>query len=263
MSLSEQQQALLQALWLPKHADALKIVAACAQPARAAGQNHLERGLRAYRSNGHELAQRALAAAYPVVRELIGADSFDPLARHFWQRHPPERGDLAQWGAAFASFVAALPNLAHEEPYLADVALVEWALHCAATTADPSADTASFGLLAERDPAAITLVLAAGVQCIASSYPVASIVNAHRLGEPALEEAGARLRAGVQETALVWRLGLKPQLRQAAPGEAALVASLQENRSLLDALAAAGELDFNGWLAPAVQSGLLIAARIL
>ena len=57
-SLAAQQQALLQALWAPSPAQALEAVAAHVQDGRA-----LERGLRAYRSNGRELAVRALAAA--------------------------------------------------------------------------------------------------------------------------------------------------------------------------------------------------------
>ena len=41
------------------------------------------RGLAAYRANGHALAERALCAAFPVVRALVGEDSFAALARAF------------------------------------------------------------------------------------------------------------------------------------------------------------------------------------
>lgn len=259
--LAAQQQALLQALYLPRHADAMKIIAVCARPERAGGQNGLERGLQAYRSNGHALAQRALAAVYPVLAELIGAENFGALSRRFWQSHPPARGDLAQWGGALADFITGLADLVREEPYLPDVARVEWALHAAATEADGCLDAASFALLESTEPAEVTLVLSPGAAVWASKFPVVSIVLAHTTDELSLQDAGARLRAQVGETALVWRQGLKPMLRHAQPGEALFIATLQENRSLADSLSAAPELDFNQWLVQAVHTGLLLGVR--
>ena len=252
-SLQEQQRALLQALWLPRHEEAVDLMAAHVRPAGSRWQ----RGLKAYRSNGHVLAQRALAGAYPVVRQLLGEENFLALALDLWLRHPPQRGDMAHWGEALPAHIESVAELNEQEPYLADVARAEWLLHAAATAADAAPDLGSFQLLAEQDPAGLTLVLSPGVACVASRYPVVSIVNAHLEGEPTLEEAGRRLRAGDRETALVWRQGFKPRLRRAAVGEQAFIAALQEKRSLADSLQAAPELAFNDWLAPAVQSGLL------
>lgn len=263
MNLARQQQGLLQALWQPRHADAMQLIAEDDLVERAAGRNSLERGLQAYRSQAQALAVRALGAAYPVVAQVLGEENFEPLARSHWQQHPPVRGDMGQWGLQLAAHIESIADLVGEEPYLPDVARAEWALHAIATAADARPDSASFSLLAERDPAALALVLSPGATCIASAWPVASIVNAHLIGEPALPAAGERLRAGVAEAALVWRHGLKPRLRLAADGEAAFIAALQENRSLADSLAAAPGLDFNAWLAPAVQQGLLVAVREL
>ena len=79
-SLAAQQQALLQALFLPRHADAIKMVAAHACPQRAGGQKHLERGLQAYRSNGdlglaklELLKAKDLAPANEDVRTLLAS----------------------------------------------------------------------------------------------------------------------------------------------------------------------------------------------
>ena len=258
-SLARQQAALLEALWQPRHADAIETIASHVRPACTAAVKHWERGLQAYRSNGQALAQRVLAAAYPVVAQLLGEENFEALARRLWQQHPPRRGDLAQWGGQFAALLAATADLSREEPYLADVARVEWTLHEAGTAADRAPDIASLRLLVEGDPAGLTLMLSPGVCCTASAWPVASIVQAHLTGEPALEEAGRLLREQVAETALVWRQGLTPRLRPAGPGEAGFIDALQDGACLLDALAAAPALDFNAWLAPAVQEGLLIA----
>lgn len=258
-SLAEQQAALLEALWQPRHADAVQKIAAHVRPCGPAAASQWKRGLRAYRSNGHALAHRVLEGAYPVVAQLLGEENFEALARRLWQQHPPVCGDLAQWGQAFAGLLQATPGLAQEEPFLADVARTEWALHCAATAADAEPDPASLRLLMEHDPAELTLVLSPGTQCVQSIWPVVALVQAHLTGEPPVEEAGRLLQDRVAQTALVWRQGLTPRLRQAQPGEADFIAALQQDASLSGALAAAPALDFNAWLAPAVQQGLLAA----
>jgi hypothetical protein len=137
-------------------------------------------------------------------------------------------------------------------------------LHQAATAADARPDPRSFSLLSEADPAEITLTLGAGVFLLASGYPVASIVNAHVLGEPALAEAAALLRAGAAEHALVWRQGFKPRACAVAAAEYALLAALQAGRSLEAALGSALEsttaFSFENWLGRAVQDGLVTGA---
>ena len=232
------------------------------------------RGLQAYQANGLALAERALGAAYPVLAQLIGDESFAPLARHFWRRHPPSQGDMACWGDGLADFLDASSQLV-DEPYLADVARVEWALHQAATAADALPDSTSFALLSSVDPAELTLTLGAGVFLLRSTYPVASIVNAHLLGEPALAEAGALLRAEAAEHALVWRQGFKPRVCTITAAEYALLAALQAGGSLEAALDsaligtatdtpdAAAEFSFENWLGRAVQDGLVTGARRL
>ncbi|MBC7609134.1 MAG: putative DNA-binding domain-containing protein [Polaromonas sp.] len=228
-----------------------------------------ERGLLAYRANGTALAERALAAAYPVLVQLIGDESFAPLARHFWRHAPPLRGDVAQWGAALADFLEAAPQLA-SEPFLGDVARVEWALHCAATAADSTVDLGSFALLASGDAQQATLTLSDGVLTLASAWPVVSIINAHLHAQPTLAQAAALLGAGSPEHALVWRQGLKPRLRPSSAAEHALVTALQAGLSLEASLAATGLVtadgggfDFNDWLTQSVQSGLVTGAQLL
>jgi hypothetical protein len=259
-ALAEQQQALLQALWAARPDEAAAQVRAHLAFDGAVGWQRSVRGLRAYRSNGRELAQRALAAAYPGVARLLEADDFAALARSLWLAHPPQRGDVAQWGGELAPHIESLPELAQAEPHLADLARVEWALHLAATAPDGSADTDSLAWLAERDPDTLVLRLAPGTRCIDSRWPVASLLRTLQADGPAeLDEVLAQ----PAQTALVWREGLRPRVRAAWPGEAAFIAALQDRRSLLDSLAGAPELDLAGWLAGAVREGLLLAAETL
>lgn len=249
--LQQQQAALLLALWQPGDIAAKTVAPYLRQ--------NWQRGLDVYKSNAQVLAQRALLAAYPVLAQLLSEESFTELAHAFWQAAPPQRGDMAQWGAELPAFIANSDQL-QDEAYLPDVARVEWALHQAASAADAAADSTSFALMLSRDPAEIGLRLAPGTRVIASLYPVASIVCAHTGEEPTLQEAGLRLQQGVAESALVWRQGYKPCLRQTLPGEADLLNVLLEGESLARALQEAPALDFNLWLAQAVNSGLLLAA---
>ncbi|APW45233.1 putative DNA-binding domain-containing protein [Rhodoferax antarcticus] len=91
--LAAQQQALLASLfdWPPDVA--INNLASYADSTWA-------RGLKVYQANGHALAQRALQAAYPVLAQLLGSESFAALAQDFWHQQPPQRGDIGQWGEA-------------------------------------------------------------------------------------------------------------------------------------------------------------------
>ena len=253
-ALAAQQEALLAALLAHPDEDAIESLAVHLINTRA-------RGLKAYQANGHALAERALQAAYPVLTQLLGEDSLADLARAFWHAQPPVRGDLALWGDGLAGFIQASEQLA-AEPYLPDVARVEWALHHSASAADQPHDPASFALLMQHDPARLQLCLAPGCAVLPSAWPVVSIVSAHLAATPSLEAAGQRLRAGVTETALVWRAGLQPRVREVVAGEADWLAALLARCSLSAALDAAPALDFNAWLPLAVQSQLLLGVRV-
>jgi hypothetical protein len=221
---------------------------------------HTGRGLRAYQANGHALAERSLQAAYPVIAELIGHENFDPLARELWHSHPPERGDLAHWGDALPDFLQAHEQLAGL-PYLADVARVEWALHLAAGAPDAPTDAASFARLANEDLQHLTLVLAPGTAVFTSRWPVASLITAHRDGQPDLVEVSARLRDGLGESALVWRQGLRPRVAGCPAPVAQLLGALLRGLPLpgaWNAIASDEPFDLSTWLAEAVQQGLVI-----
>jgi hypothetical protein len=68
----------------------------------------------------------ALAGGLPTVAQLLGDESFAAWRARFWQPPRPGTGDLATWGAMPARFIAASAQLA-DEPYLADVARLDWA----------------------------------------------------------------------------------------------------------------------------------------
>ena len=256
--LADQQQALLDAIFAPSWTQHPPAAGQASQSDPFSGA----RGLLAYRSNAHAQAERTLLASFPVVAQLVGIDSFHLLARDFWHQHPPTRGDLAQWGEALAAFLQANTQLA-DEPYLGDVARVEWALHLAAGAADRVPAPASFALLSSTAPDALALLLSCGTAVVCSAYPVASIVTAHLGASPSLQAVGEKLRAREGECALVWRQGFKPRVAQCSVPEAALVQALLDGASLSAALSRAAELDFAQWLPSAVQSGLVLGAMVV
>lgn len=224
-------------------------------PAREAWN---QRGLQVYHANAAALAERALGAAYPVLAQLLGVENFTPLSRLFWRAHPPHCGDMAQWGAALPAWLQHQSQLT-DQPFLTDVARVEWALHQLVSAPDAEVDAPSFQRLVSDDPDTLTLLLAPGTQCVASTWPVVSLVQAHDpLTAVTLAQAGARLQQHVSETALVWRQGFKPRLRAALAGERAFIADLQAAQPLSHALARHPALDFNVWLPLAVSTGLLL-----
>jgi len=253
-TLMLQQQALLEALFVrPGSAqsdNAQKRLKNLLAPQAA-------RGLMAYQANGHALAERGLHAAYPVIAQLIGAESFNALARALWHQHPPRCGDLAQWGDTLPGFLASSEQLA-DVPYLADVARVEWALHRAASAPDADTDLPSFARLSSEDPEALTLRLAPGTALITSAWPVVSLVTAHTTGEPTLDEAGRRVRDREGEAAVVWRQGWRPCVAACPASALGVLQALLAGAALTEALVQAPtDFDFSDWLTQAVPSGLV------
>lgn len=254
-ALAQQQEVLLDAL-LAWPADlAIKNIANYVVDTRA-------RGMKAYQTNGHMLAQRALQAAYPVVAQMVGDESFVDLARALWHAQPPLRGDVACWGEGLAAFMQSSAQL-QEEPYLGDVARAEWALHQCANVADRVADLPSLALLTTHDPEHLRLLLAPGCAVVRSEWPVASILTAHLEGSPSFSEVGAQLREALAQDALVWRAGLRPRVRLVVDGETDVLLPLLRGESLAQALDEAPSLDFGHWLPMAVQSGLLLSVSAI
>ena len=246
------QQMLLRALW----ADARPgVVAGWLRdpPARTT------RGLQAYRAHAGALAERALAAAFPTVAQLVGEESFAALARALWWAQPPQRGDMGLWGEALPAFIAASPQLA-EEPYLADVARLDWAVHQAERAADCSATT-GLQRLAEIDPQALYLRLADGVLLLCSAHPVVSIWQAHRSqAADRFAPVRAAFATGGGENALVWCDGLKATVQAVPEADARFMQWLLDGGTLAHALdrAAAG-FAFDRWLPQALTHGWLRA----
>jgi hypothetical protein len=252
-ALASQQRALLEALWAPGVAQAKDVLA----PVVEAGPL-VERGLRAYRSNGRALAVRALAAAYPAVADRLGEENFEPLARQLWLCEPPVCGDVACWGEGLPRFMEGWPELVAAEPAVADLARLEWALHRCATAEDGAQDAASLALLQQPGAEHLRVRLADGTGLQASAWPVVSLWQAHTSGAVTRDAAEHLIAERAAETALVWRDGWAPRARHTAAGEAAFLSEVLAGAALGPALDAAPDFDFNAWLPEAWRSRLLL-----
>ncbi len=275
--LALQQQALVAAIWqlpssAPHASKATNFIAAYATFTSA-------NGLNAYQDHVAMLAPRVLQAAYPVSAQYIGSAGFTAMARAFWRAHPPQQGDLAQWGGELHDFMARSEALT-AMPWIADMARVEWALHCAATAADAEPDRASLGLLVSHEPEHLGVQLAPGTQVLHCAWPVAEPIMAQRAsgnaGAGNIESDSKRNGEGQcaasatlyspraqSQAIVVWREDFAPRLRPCLPGEAPLLTALLQGHSLGAAMEQALELDFSAWLQSAVPDALWIASTPL
>src|SRR5450830_1091257 len=214
-TLLEQQSALLAALW---------------SPTTAAPTG--EAGLPAYQRNARAVAERALAAAYPVLRQCVGEATLAALARDHWLECPPLCGDLACWGAELPDWLSRL-GPGHELPaWLPELAQAEWVLHRLATAPDPLPQPGTLARLVQEDPDQLCLEMPAGTQVQAFEAAVISVLLAHGLGDGSVEPSAQALHTQPSlGAALRW-------LEAHHPG-----------------------LDLGVWLQEAVTQGLVLAVR--
>lgn len=218
------------------------------------------RGWRAYQVNAAASAQRALAAAYPTVQQLLGDETFAGLARALWRAHPPASGDLAAWGDALANYLASAAPLA-SEPYLADMARLDWALHRADLASDDDAAATGLQQLASVDPAQLFLHLRTGHAVLCSGHPVHTLWQAHR--DPAADRWAPARRAlanAQAEAVRVRRQGWQAVAERIDLATARFELSVLQGASLATALARAdGAFAFEPWFVDTLQRGALAA----
>lgn len=222
------------------------------------------RGLRAYRDNADAIAERALASAYPSVSQLLGEEAFRRLAREFFRAAPPLHGDLGEWGAGLAAWIAGNEALS-EWPYLTDCARLDWAMHLCERAEDSSLDAASLERLSDTDPWRLAVEFTGGLAVIESSWPIAAIHAAHAAGGEALFDAAREaIAVGLAESVVVSRRGWKAHVTPVDAVTARWTRELLDGTDLDAALLAAGESwDFAAWLARALQAQWVKGIRVL
>ena len=122
----------------------------------------------------------ALAANFPVIREMLGDEMFAAVAFDHTDAHPPANPVLAHYGAAFADRIEE-QQWAADVPYLSDMARVE-RLHCEALFAADAVplDPAALARLAPGEWTHARLTLHPATRFAGSRWPVAGLWRAHQ-----------------------------------------------------------------------------------
>jgi Putative DNA-binding domain len=123
---------------------------------------------------------RALAARYPVVRRLIGDDSFLDVARRFVAKQPPRLPVVQHFGETFPHYLRSLGKAASFD-YVADIAELEAARARAYHSADaPTLDARALSFLSMARFNECGLILHPSIALVASRFPVVTIWRANQ-----------------------------------------------------------------------------------
>lgn len=186
-----------------------------------------------YRNNVHVSLVGALAARFPVTRQLVGEEFFTGMARLYVGQAKPKGPVLLHYGDSFPDFVAQFPP-ASGLPYLPDLARLEAAWTDAYNAADADAlAPADLGTIAGDALASLNLTLAPSTRLLRSSFPVGSLWSAHQTTPvtiPALSGS---------ECVLLTRPGADVRLTIIPPAAFAFLKAIGQGRTLGQAAEAA------------------------
>lgn len=203
-----------------------------------------------YRNNVALSLTRALEAAFPTVRKLVGEAFFAAMAGDFLRAHPPRSPVLMLYGEDFPDWLAQFPPVAHLG-YLPDVARLDQAMRESYHAADSAPlPEAEFQRLLGEDIARLRVALAPSLRLIRSRWPIAAIWRANHADGPP-----PRM---VAESVVVLRPDFDPHPHALPRGSALVVQGLLAGMSLGESLDLPGEpIDLPGLL------GLLIGNRAI
>ncbi|MDF1733669.1 MAG: DNA-binding domain-containing protein [Minwuia sp.] len=189
-----------------------------------------------YRNNTHASILEVLADAFPTVKRLLGARLFTRLVTAFIHHAPSRANHLLDYGAELPDFIALSEALA-EQPWLPDVARLDWARNAAYGAAEATATDAGAlqGLTAEA-LMALRPELIPSATLLTSDWPIHAI---WMTADAASDGTVARR----PEAVLVARPAMQVQTSLLHPAEHALLLTLQGGGTLGEAAVAAQQTD--------------------
>jgi len=177
---------------------------------------------------------RALAARYPVVRRLIGDDSFLDVARRFVAMQPPRLPIVPHFGETFPHYLRSLGGAASFE-YIADMAELEAARTRAYHSADASPiDAQARSFLSEARFHECGVILHPSVALVASRFPIVTIWGANQTNA-----GGGMLDRWCPEAALIARPFLDVDVLLLPAGGHAFMSALSSGSTIAAAAAIA------------------------
>ncbi|GAB4518202.1 MAG: hypothetical protein Kow00133_03090 [Amphiplicatus sp.] len=194
----------------------------------------VEAGVLVYRNNVRAAYSRALADAFPAVKNLVGEAFFAYLARAYFDHAPPRARLVARYGDGLPAFLERFEPVAHL-PYLPDVARLEIAWLKAYHAAEaPSLAPGEIAAAAGENPDGARALLHPSAQLFESAWPAATIWRRARS-----EEKGALKLDAAPERAVVIRPDSAVDVRLLSPGAHAALGALAAGGTFSDAIEAA------------------------
>jgi len=209
-----------------------------------------------YRNNVMVSLIDALAAVYPAVQRITGAEFFRAMARFHVRAAPPTSPLLFDYGRDFPAFIEAYEH-AQAMPWLPDTARIERAWLDAYHAAD--AEPLSAGALGSIPPgrlAGAVFTAHPATRIVRSPFAAVTIFAANR-GEGAAGQIDAR----TSEDALITRPDADVVVQHLPEGGAVFLQNLMAGRPLGEAAAVALEsspsFDIAANIAGMIQAGAL------
>ncbi|MGE5145517.1 MAG: putative DNA-binding domain-containing protein [Candidatus Eiseniibacteriota bacterium] len=167
------------------------------------------RRLQIHRNHLRTTLTDALAATFPTVEALVGAEFFRTLARDFIAVEPPGAPCLFEYGATLPNFIAVHPAC-RSLPYLADAARFDWQINVAYHAPDrPRLERDRLAALTPDLFSRVVLVPHPATQLLTSPYPLLDIwrlARAQGAGPTVdLDAGGVRLLVHRTDLDVGWR----------------------------------------------------------
>lgn len=215
-----------------------------------------------YRNNVFGNYRHALAATYPVVRQLVGHASFDAAIATFVRAYPSLHGDVNRYGGDMARFLASYPP-ANAQVYLPDVARLEWALDQANIAADaPAFDLPALAAVPVASLGGLRFALHPSAQILKSRHPIFRLWRVNQPGYSGHHDVDPEEGS---DLLLVRRALDGVVIERLASGEHAFLAALARGRRLEDAAqrgtAAEAAFDLAEVLKRQVAAQIIVAFR--
>jgi hypothetical protein len=218
-----------------------------------------------YRGNLTSAWRRALASNYPVLRKVLGKESFEGLARAYGRSHPAGDPDLNRFGDRLAAFLEA-SGVEEERAWLPELACLEWLAHTSWYAPD-AVDGKPLAVLAALDPRqfeASRAELHPSLRLFASDWVVAALWQAHQPDGPPMPDDMFR-----PAYALILRSRWQVTVRALTAAEHAALARLAAGESFGTAFDASFDIDedapiaawLDGWLKEGVVTGIVKKAE--
>ena len=214
-----------------------------------------------YRNNVTVSLIDALAAIYPAVQRITGAEFFRAMARFHVRATPPTSPLLFEYGRDFPVFIESY-EYAQSMPWLGDVARIEraWLDAYHAADAPPLAAAA----LAQVPPDRLGDIIFEAhptTRIVRSAYPALAIFAMNRADGPITP-----LKSRAAEDALITRPDMEVDVRLLPAGNATFLASLIDGATLAEAASRAldetSSFDLSAGLAGMIEAGVFTTLQL-